>query len=97
MSGGSWDYLYHRIQECADRLAESQDPRRLAMAPHVARLAEAMHDIEWVDSCDYGPGQEVASIDAFLAGFGSPDVQRQAAVLRVIRNGLATLEGPNDP
>jgi hypothetical protein len=27
-------------------------------------VADALHAVEWVDSCDYGPGDEVESIDA---------------------------------
>ena len=37
-------------------------------------VADAMHDVEWVDSCDYGPGDEVSAIRAVreYAKGGSP-------------------------
>lgn len=70
MSGGSWDYLYSRVADAASRLAEDGDPKRAILAPHVERLAKALRAIEWVDSGDYGPGDEYAAIDAFLAGLG---------------------------
>ena len=62
MSGGSWDYVYRRIQDAADGLSFSKDPLRRAFGEHLKLVATAMHDIEWVDSCDYGPGDDVESI-----------------------------------
>jgi len=62
MSGGSWDYVSHRIQEAAQRLCESKKSERRALGKHMTLIAEAMHDIEWVDSGDSGEGKEIASI-----------------------------------
>ena len=67
MSGGSYDYAYDRAEDMADRLIEySKDPLRIAFAKHLKQVAQAMHDIEWVDSGDYGEGREEESIKAVL-------------------------------
>ena len=58
MSGGSWDYLGEKLTEAADRLQRSRDPQRRALGKQMARMADAMHAIEWVDSADYSPGDE---------------------------------------
>ena len=47
------------------------DAERLWLAGLMEIVSEAMHDIEWVDSCDMGPGDEVAAIRkvrAYMAG-----------------------------
>lgn len=66
MSGGSWDYAFHRVNDTAERLATSKDPLRRAFAQHLLKVAQALHDIEWVDSGDYGPGDEHAAIKTAL-------------------------------
>ena len=66
MSGGSWDYQYCQLEELAQKLSTQPDYKRRSMAVKVAQLATAMHDIEWVDSGDYSPGDDVESIDIFL-------------------------------
>lgn len=66
MSGGSWDYVYFRIDEAAIRLMESRDPLRRALGKKMEKVSQAMHDIEWVDSCDSRPGSEIPAIKAAL-------------------------------
>lgn len=69
MSGGSWQYLYDKIDDAADRLITGKRvPERIAFGHHMKKVAAAMHDIEWVDSCDYGCGAEIKAIDAVLLG-----------------------------
>ena len=63
MSGGSMDYLYSRVVEAN---FDENTPERVAFAKHLIKFAKALHDIEWVDSCDYGPGDENESIRACL-------------------------------
>lgn len=92
MSGGSWNYLYDRVHDAAIRLRESSNPRRYAMSQHVERLAVALRAIEWVDSCDYGPGDDNAAIDAFLAGFGDARMQAESAASRKIAEQIKSLE-----
>jgi hypothetical protein len=64
MSGGSYDYAYGRVAEMADRLeGNSPDsPERMAFVAHLRKVAKAMRDIEWVDSSDKSPGDEMAAI-----------------------------------
>jgi len=107
VSGGSYNYLYHRIEDMADSLelvqrtdqndrdagrldAEVYDrdkkcwvtgaeARVLFDAAYAERewfigllrmVATAAHDVEWVDSGDYGLGAEVAAIRACRAYIG---------------------------
>jgi hypothetical protein len=74
MSGGSWDYLFGRMDNAADRLVASRVPRRKAFGLLMRSCAKAMHDIEWVDSGDYGPGDDVDAIDAALNGIDTADL-----------------------
>jgi hypothetical protein len=62
VSGGSWDYVYNKFDETAARLLNSKDPLRRALGLRISYIANAMHDIEWVDSGDYGEGKEIEAI-----------------------------------
>lgn len=69
MSGGSYDYAYRHIEDIqlhpsTNELAQS---RRDVLQQLLKLVAITMHTIEWIDSGDRGPGDEVASIDACLA------------------------------
>lgn len=66
MSGGSWDYIYGKVQDIAETLQHSPDALRRAFGDHLVLCAKALHDIEWVDSCDYGKGQERPAVEAAL-------------------------------
>ena len=66
MSGGSWDYVYGKVQDTAETLQHSTDALRRAFGNHLILCAKALHDIEWVDSCDYGKGQERPAIEDAL-------------------------------
>lgn len=76
MSGGSYDYAYRRVEDMADRLAQSRNALRRAFAGHLYAVAKAMHDVEWVDSADYAPGAEGEAIEAVL----SPGAEIEAAI-----------------
>lgn len=58
MSGGSLNYLYRLVQEGAEtiRLFEPPNPLYHEFADHLKKVAQALHDIEWVQSCDYSLG-----------------------------------------
>lgn len=62
MSGGSMNYLYSRLEWEGIDSIEQSTPERKAFVAHLRKVARALHDIEWVDSGDYGPGDEVAAI-----------------------------------
>lgn len=74
MSGGSWEYAYCKFEEVASRLKGDSDPMRCALGERVALIAAAMHDIEWVDSGDYGKGAEKTAILAALGENAKADV-----------------------
>jgi hypothetical protein len=62
MSGGHYEYVCFRINEIRIENIEN-NPRRANFQKLLKLVAEAMHDIEWVDSCDYGEGDENKAID----------------------------------
>ena len=64
MSGGSMDYLYAKVEEA--RFKENT-PERKAFRSHLMKVAIALHDIEWVDSYDTSPGDEVEAIMACIS------------------------------
>jgi hypothetical protein len=67
MSGGSYDYAYSKVQYMAESIqGRETDPLRAAFAQHLRLVAKAMRDVEWVDSCDYGKGDEHEAIRAVL-------------------------------
>lgn len=68
MSGGSMNYLYSRIE--MDATFAQDTPLRKAFAEHLDLVCKALHDIEWVDSADYGPGDEDEAIRACLQNGG---------------------------
>ncbi len=66
MSGGSWEYICYKVQDAADRLCRSNDSHRKAFGNHLRLVGEALHSIEWVDSGDYSPGDEIKDIMACI-------------------------------
>ncbi len=59
MSGGSMDYLYCKLDAAT---FDDSTPLRRAFRKHLKLVAKALHDIEWVESGDYSPGDEDAAI-----------------------------------
>jgi len=55
------DYLYSKVQDASFRVHTAY---RRAFAEHLKKVAKALHDIEWVDSCDFGEGDENDAIEA---------------------------------
>lgn len=108
MSGGSYDYLYCRVEDMADRIVQAGDtPERRRFAEHLRRVANAMHAIEWVDSCDLGRGDENAAIRAVFDPAENAAIDIAAAESRMLEarerwqalGSLANLfsESPLDP
>ena len=63
MSGGSLDYVFYKVDvavEVIERRATT--PLHKAFAAHLRDVSKALHDLEWVYSCDYSEGQEVESL-----------------------------------
>lgn len=84
MSGGSMNYLYSRLEYEANFRQDT--PERRAFAKHLELVVKALHDIEWVDSGDYGPGDENAAIRACLG-----DAAMLQSVLEQAKEAAATL------
>jgi hypothetical protein len=69
MSGGSYDYAYGHLENFFIEEFEknlNDDPLRIAFLAHIKNVARAMHDIEWVDSGDYGKNGDHKAILACL-------------------------------
>ena len=64
MSGGHYNYVYSQVESIH---IDCKTPLRRAFSRHLGLVAKALHDIEWVDSGDYGPGDEVKAIEACLS------------------------------
>lgn len=87
MSGGSWEYLYLRLEDAANRLLTDRAPERRALGRHLQLMATALHDIEWVDSCDYGRGDDRKAIDAALGS-----AARELVLAEVVTDAKAVRE-----
>lgn len=82
MSGGSYDYAFHKIEDLADEI-RADTPLRTAFVEHLRLVAKAARAIEWVDSCDYAKGDEDKPIRACLPEYAElPPMIEQAAKLR---------------
>ena len=67
MSGGSLDYVCFRVGQAADEIdSRARSPLHRAFATHLRKVSEALHDLGWVFSADYGDGDEVGAINAVL-------------------------------
>ena len=63
MSGGSYDYLYYKIEDAGRILSNKSQPLyRQAFGHLLIKVAAAMHDVEWVDSGDYCTGDDEKAI-----------------------------------
>lgn len=83
------NYLYSKLEYEANFTADT--PERRAFAQHLKLVAKALHDIEWVDSGDYGPGDENAAIRTCLG-----DAVMLSTVLEMAREAVATLQAEID-
>ena len=97
MSGGSYDYAYGKIEDLANEIRPTS-PLRKAFKTHLRKVAKAFHDIEWVDSADYSPGDEDAAIHACLGKDGAKLVLAEAVAeaVRVKAELDAAINTAND-
>ena len=78
MSGGHYGFAYGRLQDITLERCQT-DKRRRLMNVLIRLMADALHDIEWVDSGDYGPGDDHKAIDAVLTFLGGdPETKAKA-------------------
>jgi hypothetical protein len=73
-------------------------PERIAFADLLERVAKAMHDIEWVDSCDYGEGDELPAINACItpADVLVAATERAEKALAELQTALNKINGNNN-
>ena len=71
MSGGSYSYFCYKVEEFTSDLCVYNDPKRIAFKKLMELVGKACHDIEWVDSGDYGVGDEHDAIDAVFSFLGN--------------------------
>ena len=64
MSGGAYDYSYYHVLNIARDIETKNNTRRKAFKKLLSLVADALHDIEWVDSGDFGDGDDNKAIDA---------------------------------
>lgn len=98
MSGGSYDYAFRWVDDMAERLSrKDQTPLRRAFAAHLKLVAKAMHNIEWVDSGDYGEGEDLAAMQAAMGDSAQAElavtVNDARDVLAQLQRALAKVEG----
>lgn len=62
MSGGSYGYIYSRLEEeCDDRMYDAE------MNDMIKDLCEVLHDLEWWRSSDYSEDKYRATLAKFKA------------------------------
>lgn len=91
MSGGHYNYSYRHTSDMAQELGESADPLRKRFAQHLRLVANAMHDIEWVDSGDYPHGGEYEAIRKVIGEGALAEMTEVLHRLRVTSDELRTL------
>ena len=75
MSGGSYSYFCYKVDEFVEDLNTLNDPKRIAFKKLMFLVSKACHDIEWVDSGDYGVGDEHDSIDTVFSFLASDNTK----------------------
>lgn len=88
MSGGDWNYVYRTFEDVAERLAMEKCPYRRALGLAISAAAQAIHDVEWVDSDDMSPGDEIETIKKAI----SPKFMLQVLVDQDASSAASVLE-----
>ncbi len=82
MSGGAYEYVYRYIDGIE---IMNLTPKREIFQKLLKLVAEAMHDIEWVDSGDYGEGVENAAIDRVISFIKYPHDELRDVILKELK------------
>lgn len=94
MSGGAYDYAYQHITTLEQDLRVNEDPRRAAFKKILKLVSDAAMAVEWVDSCDYGPGDDYEAIDKLLGSLSAdPELARKAAAYDMIMGMILAEQG----
>lgn len=67
MSGGSLDYVSYKVENAMSTIAingpgSDDPPLYMAFVKHLQLVTNALHEIEWVLSCDNSPGKELSAM-----------------------------------
>ena len=93
MSGGSLNYAYSRVEDIAHEVRmRAETNLHRSFASHLMKVAKALHDIEWVLSCDYAPCDEVDAIRAVVTRNEEID-QAKATAKELIEELQAFVKG----
>ena len=88
MSGGSFDYEYHRVDEYYVGFMEDDELDEM-----MADLVELLHDLEWWKSGDYGGEQYREPVVQFKdKWFGQRDVRLRERILKQLDKVKETIE-----
>ena len=96
MSGGSLNYVYRKVEDAARDIAMlAETPLHRAFVAHLMKVSKALHDIEWLFSADYGPGQEVEAIHAVVtpAAVLETATEHARAALSELQDAIKQAEG----
>jgi len=87
------NYLYSRLEY--EGIFDTNTPERRAFAKHLKLVAKALHDIEWVDSSDYGPGDENVAIRACLNDGAVLEslIEQAKATIAALQTEINSLKG----
>lgn len=71
MSGGSLDYACYKMDSIIEQIEREgtyygMTVLHKAFVAHLKKVSKALHDLEWVYSADYGPGDEEEAIKACI-------------------------------
>ncbi len=90
MSGGSLDYICFKVEEAASSIrSRATCAEHRAFAAHLAKVAEALHDIEWVFSGDTRTPREIPAIMAVISK--SEVIEASLESARAARDELTAL------
>ena len=71
MSGGELDYVYLKVLDACGTIEQrARTPLHVALVKHLRKVADALHNLEWVWSGDMSPGDEDETIRALVGVHG---------------------------
>lgn len=73
MSGGALNYAEYHFKDVGEQLLRSKEREHRVLGVHILKLAEVIHEVEWVLSGDYSPGKDVKMIRDLL---GNSEITR---------------------
>lgn len=88
MSGGALNYAEYKFRDVAEQLIRSDVAEYRALAKHIFRLSEVIHEVEWVMSGDSSPGKDIKMIIDLLGNAKMTQVK-----IDELRSAISEAEG----